>query len=139
MKKVLMLTAVFVVLALWNVNTSHAAVEPARYVANLSQYQTNAPVATVLENSLGGTLVWTRVSAGIYRGTLVGAFPDASKIFWPNPLTLSDSGVIVGTVIIHWASEDSIEIHTYDSSGSDHADGILEYYQPYRLELRVYP
>lgn len=29
---------------------------------------------TVLQSNLPGTVVWTRVSAGIYRGTLAGAF-----------------------------------------------------------------
>lgn len=53
---------------------------PKRYVANLTQAGAAAPVATVLENSLGGTLVWSRNSAGAYAGTLAGAFPDAEKV-----------------------------------------------------------
>jgi hypothetical protein len=44
------------------------------YVALLSQTGTSAPVATVLENTLGGTVVWTRNSIGDYSGTLTGAF-----------------------------------------------------------------
>lgn len=51
------------------------------YTANLSQSGTNAPVATVLENTLGGTLVWTRLDAGQYAATLAGAFGDASKVY----------------------------------------------------------
>src|SRR3990167_9364436 len=47
---------------------------PLRYVALLAQAGTAAPTATVLENTLGGTVVWTRVAAGNYRGTLTGAF-----------------------------------------------------------------
>ena len=46
------------------------------YRALLTQTGTNAPVATVLENTLGGTVVWTRDSTGIYIGTLLGAFPS---------------------------------------------------------------
>lgn len=53
---------------------------PKRYVANLTQTGTGAPVATVLENSLGGTLVWTRSDIGVYFGTLAGAFPDAERV-----------------------------------------------------------
>lgn len=45
-----------------------------RYVALLSQSGTDAPVATVLENTLGGTVVWTRNDVGDYTGTLAGAF-----------------------------------------------------------------
>lgn len=44
------------------------------YTALLTQTGTNAPTATVLENTLGGTVVWTRTSTGTYAGTLSGAF-----------------------------------------------------------------
>ncbi len=49
---------------------------PKKYVALLTQSGTDAPVPTVLENSLGGTVVWTRDDIGSYRGTLTDAFPD---------------------------------------------------------------
>ena len=45
-----------------------------RYVALLTQTGTSDPVATVLENSLGGTVGWTRTGVGDYTGTLAGAF-----------------------------------------------------------------
>ena len=44
------------------------------YTALLSQSGTDAPTATVLENTLGGTVVWSRLSVGDYRATLTGAF-----------------------------------------------------------------
>ena len=44
------------------------------YTALLTQSGTDAPVATVLENTLGGTVFWTRTQAGVYKGTLAGAF-----------------------------------------------------------------
>ena len=50
------------------------------YRATLSQTSTDAPIATVLENTLGGELVWTRSAVGSYLGTLAGAFPDAAKV-----------------------------------------------------------
>jgi len=50
------------------------------YRALLSQTGTDDPVATVLENSLGGTVVWTRDMAGVYFGTLSNAF-TADKTF----------------------------------------------------------
>lgn len=48
---------------------------PKKYVALLSQTVTDPPVATVLENTLGGTPVWTYHSTGQYLCTLTGAFP----------------------------------------------------------------
>ncbi len=46
------------------------------YTALLTQSGTDAPVATVLENTLGGTVVWTRTGDGQYTGTLAGAYTE---------------------------------------------------------------
>lgn len=54
------------------------------YRALLTQAGTDAPTATVTKNTLGGTVVWTRVDTGIYKGTLSGAF------------TLNKTSVFVG-------------------------------------------
>jgi hypothetical protein len=53
---------------------------PKIYRALLTQTGTDAPVATVLENSLGGAVVWSYDNPGLYSGTLLGAFPQ-TKIF----------------------------------------------------------
>jgi len=44
------------------------------YTALLSQSGTDAPVATVIENTLSGAIEWGREDTGVYFGTLVGAF-----------------------------------------------------------------
>ena len=52
------------------------------YTAILTQTGTSAPTATVLENTLGGTVVWTYNAEGSYIGTLTGAFTaDKTAIF----------------------------------------------------------
>ena len=43
------------------------------YTALLTQSGTDAPVATILENTLG-EIVWIYSGVGIYSGTLLGAF-----------------------------------------------------------------
>jgi len=43
------------------------------YISLLTQIGKNAPVAIVLENTLGGTVVWSRNTHGNYTGTLIGA------------------------------------------------------------------
>jgi hypothetical protein len=58
--------------------------QPKKYVALLTQTGTSAPVATVLENSLGGTVVWTRSVAGYYVATLNGAFPSDKTALFPG-------------------------------------------------------
>ena len=50
------------------------SVIPKVYTALLSQTSTNAPVATVLENTLGGTVIWTRAGTGTFLATLNGVF-----------------------------------------------------------------
>lgn len=44
------------------------------YTALLSQSGTNAPTAIILENTLGGNIVWSRIGIGEYYGTLNGVF-----------------------------------------------------------------
>ena len=44
------------------------------YDAQITQTGTGEPTATVGENTLGGTVVWTRSATGVYHGTLAGAF-----------------------------------------------------------------
>ena len=59
-----------------------ATASPAKvYRALVSQSGANDPSAIVLENSLGGDVVWTRTQAGFYLGTLAGAFPAVNKLF----------------------------------------------------------
>jgi len=57
-----------------------SATTPKVYKALLTQTGTDDPVATVLENTLGGNLVWSRDDFGRYTGTLVNTFPDNKTI-----------------------------------------------------------
>lgn len=52
------------------------------YTALLTQTSTNAPVATVLENTLGGTVVWSYDDVGQYIGTLNSAFTANKTIIF---------------------------------------------------------
>lgn len=65
---------------------------PKVYKALLTQAGTDAPVATVLENTLGGEVVWTRNDVGDYRGTLANAFPN-------NKTTLGNGYEGAGTLV----------------------------------------
>jgi len=58
------------------VNQSGSPVKPYKiYTALLTQTGTNAPVATVLENTLGGEVVWTYEDVGQYFAELTDSFP----------------------------------------------------------------
>lgn len=92
------------------------------YRALLTQSGTDAPVATVLENSLGD-VVWTRLTTGVYRATLVAAFPSG-KTWVPTGL---------GFYTIR--SNDNVVQLTSYSSGVE-ADSVL--YET-AIEILVYP
>ncbi len=108
-----------------------------KYVALLNQTGTDAPVATVLENTLGATPIWTRANQGYYNITLTGAF-DITKTFVIN----SGWGTNEGPFIFESdSSPDSLYIDTYlISSFSPFAmslqDGQLINYP---IEIRIYP
>ncbi len=85
------------------------------YRALLTQTGTDAPVATVLENTLGGTVVWTRDDTGLYTGTLAGAFPSATKTVLP-PIGLPQSAAEQTTFFLalyERLDEDRVKIGTY--------------------------
>lgn len=110
------------------------AVRPYKvYTALLSQSGTSAPVATVLENTLGGTVVWTRTDVGVYRGTLTGYFVQ-NKTFFNILFTTStgDSSKIKGI----GNTSDYVYFQTTDFESTPF-DANTE--SPFPVEIRVYP
>ena len=69
-----------------------AASAPKVYRALLTQSGTNAPVATVLENTLGGTVAWTREDAGVYVATLAAVFGIGKTVAKISPYSLEYDG-----------------------------------------------
>jgi hypothetical protein len=99
-----------------------------KYVALLSQTGTSAPVATVLENTLGGAIVWAYNGVGDYIGTLTGAF------------TADQTGIFLGnTNAKFWYAyrnnADEVQIEIYDETNTPLDDGLTET----MIEIRVYP
>lgn len=84
------------------------------YRALLTQAGTAAPVATVLENSLGGTLVWTRPGSGRYIATLVGAFL-AGKVTY-NSGFITDGTGLTGAFSMFRTDNDSLRLVTTAST-----------------------
>ena len=97
------------------------------YTALLSQTGTSAPTATVLENTLGGTVVWTYNAEGSYIGTLTGAFTaDKTAIF---------TGGFDGFYFSYRGSANTVTILTYDETLTLAND----YLNKNPIEIRVYP
>ena len=104
------------------------------YTALLTQSGTDAPVATVLENTLGGTVVWTQLATGTSLGELAGAFTVGKT-------TVLVSGVFGGIaygypVIDTFNDGNQVEIDTFSDFIGTSANGIL--FKTF-VEIRVYP
>ena len=113
--------------------TGCGAAGPKRYVALLSQLGADPPVATVLENTLGGAVVWTYYDVGQYLGTLAGAFPVAQTvILYPQGGFGS-----VWTTVDMGISADGNSIVVYAPLDGALNDSMTGNGRP--LEVRVYP
>lgn len=102
-----------------------------KYVALLSQTGTAAPVATVLENTLGGTVVWSYSDAGVYIATLSGVFTEGKTYCIAGNNT---SGFLIFGKSVELPGEDSLLLQTNRADGTP-ANGSL--YQT-AIEIRVY-
>ena len=98
------------------------------YTALLTQAGTNAPVAIVLENTLGGTIVWSRFNTGTYRGTLTGAFTVNKTIIFNN-ITNGNIQIASGTSDVN-----TVQLIARDMSGNAQDGGV----NSMSLEIRVY-
>ena len=99
------------------------------YVASLIQTGTAAPVATVLQNTTGGTFTWSRTSAGQYKATISGITLPANKVVIFENATgdLNLGGKITSTTVI--------DIDQFSSGGGGYADGMLA---GTSIEIRIY-
>ena len=102
------------------------------YRALVSQSGTAAPTATVLENSLGGTVVWARGSAGTYTGTLTGAFTSA-KTFIMQP---GETGTIAAIKNVIAVRTNANVITVTTGAGGTLEDDVLS---SFPIEILVYP
>lgn len=97
------------------------------YSVLISQASSAAPTVTVLENHMG-TIVWARSSAGVYTGTLTGAFVSGKTWF----VAQNNSGAGVVYTIVR-TSANVLTVTT--TTGGTPTDGLLS---ATPLEVRVY-
>ena len=101
------------------------------YVAQITQNDTEAPIAVILENTIG-EIVWSYVDIGIYKGTLIGAFKNTKTIV-STPALDSDFGAGAGYVTIT-VTENEIYLYTYNTEGNLFNQGLFNS----SLEIKVY-
>jgi hypothetical protein len=102
------------------------------YVALISQSGIDAPVATVLENTLGGAVVWSRSVTGQYVGTLTSAFTTGKTACFVTSKTANDY-VSQYDYFLESSNTDDINLTSVSITGAE--DGLL---LDKIIEVRVY-
>ena len=105
------------------------------YTALITQAGTAAPVATVLQNTTGGTIAWTRNSTGRYIATISGKTYTANKtaIF----LTSGSTGATDGAFLkVEDSGNTTIQaFYNYDTATNTAIDGVVT---GSAIEIRIY-
>jgi hypothetical protein len=103
-----------------------------KYVCNLNQTGTAAPVVQVLENTIGN-IVWTRNGVGDYIGTLTGAFPTLAKVWFSKPNSQAFAGNY--SAFLSRINANSVQLLTTDYDQITPLDDVYGT----SFEIRVYP
>lgn len=104
------------------------------YTALLSQTGTNDPIATVLENTLGGNIVWTRIDEGVYIGTLSNSFiENKTGVIINNTAYATDNQITTADIL----TTSTVNIQTsYTTEGVFGLEDSCMYNN--LIEIRVY-
>ena len=100
------------------------------YTALLTQTGTNAPTATVLENTLGGTVVWSRNNVGVYLATLNGSFIANKTVVFVTPANSGNNYFLYGKP----SNINSCTLQVFNTVGQS-TDGL---FTDVSIEIRVY-
>lgn len=103
------------------------------YTALVTQSGTSGPTATVLENTLGGTVVLSRVSAGQYKATLTGAFTANKTTSSCTPGAGTGNNIV--TIVAYQSTANEVVFNTSTVAGGGFIDGVLS---AATFEIRVY-
>jgi len=109
---------------------------PKVYRALLTQAGPSAPVPTVLENTLGGTVVWTRSDAGQYVGTLAGAFSTTKPVNWLRFISDAEVAEAKKFIRLETTSANTVSLTTGDPDNGL-ADDLRA--EPEYVDIIVYP
>lgn len=103
----------------WNAGLSSSVNNAKEWEGLVSQAGTAIPTAVVLRNTLGGTIVWTYTAAGIYVGTLTGAFTANKTVIYLGSPVQADAGAAARQLGVTWTSANAFTIraNTIDTSG----------------------
>ena len=101
------------------------------YTALITQAGADAPVATVLQNTTGGTITWTRTSTGRYVATISGTTYTADK----TTVLVTSGGNNDNILRPRITATTAIDWYNIDSSNNAVSDTIAE---TTTVEIRIY-
>ena len=101
-----------------------------KYIALITQSSTAAPTVIELENTIG-PIVWTRISTGVYEGTLTGAF-TLDKTYTTLNQVYTNSIVLVYRKDIDVIKIETTNLHS--PTAAHHDTHLLKN----TIEIRVY-
>lgn len=104
------------------------------YSALLTQSGTDAPIATVLENTLGD-IVWSYYAVGQYQAKLIGKLPLDKRIILISPTNSAD-GTTEGYTV--FSDEDITNDSFIIKFVSNTGEALNDLAQPRGIEIRVY-
>jgi len=110
------------------------------YRATLSTSGGGDPVVTVLENTLGGDIVWAKNPLDFtnIEGTLSGAFPDVTKVhILYNARVSDDNGATLYDVFLTRGGTDVLSMTCWN--GGVPQEISIPPYAPLSIEIKVYP
>jgi hypothetical protein len=116
----------------FNVTVNTGSLNYYIYSATLDQTGTNAPIATVLQNTFPGNIVWSRQGNGWYRATLTGAFTYQKTMAFSS---IASDG-LCSKHTFSLTNSNYIQFFTYDQFGT-RSDVMMNATTP--IEIRVYP
>jgi hypothetical protein len=121
------------------------------YVVLFNQIGTSDPSITMLENTLGQNVTWTRIGVGVYHGTFDVPIPR-TKIFMDNGtdyngngtliIPISDNSSIIGYYMFHQDGNDNVnrmQIRVYNSAFVSTEYSTLLDTTLIPLQFKVYP
>ena len=110
---------------------------PKVYKALLTQTGTSAPVATVIENTLGGVVVWSYQGVGSYNSTLSGAFTENKTIFPSDGKIISgDVNTLLVKAISSRTNSNVVNLQSYDIVNDSAINSELD---SFLFEILIYP
>jgi hypothetical protein len=106
------------------------------YVGYFGQFAFGVPTVQIINNTLSGPIVWTRVSQGDYQGVLVGAFPSAKTFIQQNIQYFQGLLSINAKLEFTRLNDDTINVECRNLTTGAAQDVFLGNIP---LQIRVYP